>query len=75
MAQGAKYIDDEIRNAATRSGAKDVAVVRYYQKPIGGDAGTGGEWFALFCDRVLWGRRRTKMELIDLARRGPLKGA
>lgn len=72
MAKGIQHIDQAIQAAARSHGGADVAVVRQYSKPSAGDHDCGGEWWLLFVDAKLWGRRRTRSDLVSLAKRGPL---
>ena len=70
--------DDDIRAAITSQGFADCSVVRQFVKSRFENLDCDGTWYCLFVifkdglPPVLWGRRRTMQELLQLAKRGPI---
>ncbi len=71
--------DADIRQVIIGQGFADCAVVRQYVKPRPepSDIDQGGVWFVLSVPSAdgtwnVWGLRRTLVELLALAKRGPL---
>lgn len=69
---GVTTIERAISAAVRAHGCSEATITRQVVRPVHGDGGSGGEWFVLFVAGEVWGRRRTRSELLALAKRGPL---
>ncbi len=69
--------DSDIRQVIIDHGFADCSIVRQYVKDRFENHGTDGVWYVLAVPSAdgtwnVWGRRRTLVELLALAERGPL---
>lgn len=69
--------DSDIRQVIIAKGFAAATITRQYVKDRIENHGTGGVWYVLAVRSAdgtwnVWGRRRTLVELLALAKRGPL---